>query len=348
MAGAKSLVLISGVNGYIANSTAKAFLDAGWRVRGTARSKEASLRLLGDAFKGHIDAGDFEIVEVKDITISGAFDEAVKGVDAIAHLAAPISLSFVDPAPVMKGATVGTSVILQSAYKHAGPQLRVVVQMSSIAAIRSDENPPYTLTEANWNEVSEDVVANMGVESGAGHIYRASKTASEKVFWSFRDRVKPNWSMAAVNPSFVVGAPGALPDSPDELQSTTVNVWRALVGQEVPEAGPGLGNVVDVRDVARVIIFAAENPEKVNGERYLATSAWATPQTYYDILNKHYPERKGIIPVGEPGAGYVPGYQIPPDLVQVDNTKVPKLTGQDWIPFEQTVVDAAKTFERYL
>lgn len=79
MAGTKGLVLISGVNGYIANSTAKAFLDDGWRVRGTARDKEASLKFLGDAFKKHIDGGHVEVVEVKNITVPGAFDGAVKG-----------------------------------------------------------------------------------------------------------------------------------------------------------------------------------------------------------------------------------------------------------------------------
>ena len=79
MAQSKGLVLITGVNGYIAQTTAKAFLDAGYSVRGTARSRASSLKLLGEVYKQYLDAGNLEIVEVKDITMPGAFDEAVKG-----------------------------------------------------------------------------------------------------------------------------------------------------------------------------------------------------------------------------------------------------------------------------
>ena len=48
-------------------------------MRGTARSKASSLPSLEEVFKADIDAGRFEVVEVKDITVPGAFDEAVKG-----------------------------------------------------------------------------------------------------------------------------------------------------------------------------------------------------------------------------------------------------------------------------
>lgn len=73
------IVLISGVNGYIASVTAKAFLEAGYFVRGTSRSKASSESLL-KALHEYVEAGRLEIVEVKDITIDGAFDEAVKGI----------------------------------------------------------------------------------------------------------------------------------------------------------------------------------------------------------------------------------------------------------------------------
>lgn len=44
----------------------------------------------------------------------------------------------------------------------------------------------------------------------------------------------------------------------------------------------------------------------------------------------------------------MPDYSTPKDMLQIDKSKGPKLTGQNWIPFEQTVIDAAKAFERYL
>jgi hypothetical protein len=59
-------------------------------VRGTVRSLSRSA-FLKDRF-GHY--GDrFELVVVEDITRDGAFDEAVKGVDAIAHTASPFNFT---------------------------------------------------------------------------------------------------------------------------------------------------------------------------------------------------------------------------------------------------------------
>lgn len=74
----KQLVLISGVNGYIAARVAEAFLDAGYAVRGTVRNV-ASADGMKKVFAERQLAADFEVVEVKDITADGAFDAAVQG-----------------------------------------------------------------------------------------------------------------------------------------------------------------------------------------------------------------------------------------------------------------------------
>jgi nucleoside-diphosphate-sugar epimerase len=49
-------------------------------------------------------------VEVPD-TIEGAFDKAVEGVTAIAHLASPVSFNFTDPDYVINTAVNGTTSI---------------------------------------------------------------------------------------------------------------------------------------------------------------------------------------------------------------------------------------------
>lgn len=70
------LVLVTGANGYVAARTVEAFVKAGYSVRGTVRSKSSAKGLL-DALSEY--ASRIEIVEVPDITVEGAFDEAVKG-----------------------------------------------------------------------------------------------------------------------------------------------------------------------------------------------------------------------------------------------------------------------------
>jgi nucleoside-diphosphate-sugar epimerase len=74
----KGTVLITGANGYIASVTVGAFLDAGYSVRGTVRSLKSAQGLL-KSLQSQVDAERLEIVEVPDITVEGAFDEAVKG-----------------------------------------------------------------------------------------------------------------------------------------------------------------------------------------------------------------------------------------------------------------------------
>ena len=72
----KNIVLVTGANGYIAARTVQSFLQAGYSVRGSVRSKASAQNLL-DALSEY--AGQLEVVEVPDITVPGAFDDAVKG-----------------------------------------------------------------------------------------------------------------------------------------------------------------------------------------------------------------------------------------------------------------------------
>ena len=71
------IVLISGINGYIASNIGLDLLHKGYTVRGTSRSISARDHLLSGAFKGY--EGRYEHEVVPDITETGAFDKAVKG-----------------------------------------------------------------------------------------------------------------------------------------------------------------------------------------------------------------------------------------------------------------------------
>lgn len=98
-------ILVSGANGYIAVWIVRILLERGYSVRGTVRgtSKGEYLKNYFTAL-GYGDKFEYVIVEdiakvrrypwvgVRGILIEvqeGAFDEAVKGVDGIAHAASP-------------------------------------------------------------------------------------------------------------------------------------------------------------------------------------------------------------------------------------------------------------------
>jgi nucleoside-diphosphate-sugar epimerase len=87
-----SLVLITGVSGYIGGHIANQFLRDGYRVRGTFRTLD-KVRWMQEHFDKHYGRGRFEAVEVRDMTADGAFDEAVKGASGICHVASVTTVS---------------------------------------------------------------------------------------------------------------------------------------------------------------------------------------------------------------------------------------------------------------
>lgn len=263
-------------------------------------------------------------------------------------MASPVSLSFTDPDPIINAAREGTRTILVSAINHAGPQLETVLVTSSVAALLGNHEPGYFYTEHDWNTVAEAEVARLGKDTPGRYIYAASKTAAERVFWEFRKAFEPHWKMAAVNPSWVAGPPSVLPESPERLNETTKPIYDILAGKDIELQDP-LRPSVDVRDVARLLEWMVSNPEKVDGERFIATSGQAgNRQSIVDVLRNHYPERKDLIKVGNPGEGYVKGFGLAKDGVKYDNTKTTRNAGIQWIGYEKMVLDTAKAFEKYL
>ncbi|KAF5621619.1 dihydroflavonol 4-reductase [Fusarium tjaetaba] len=338
----KPIVLVTGANGYIAGPVIEAFLKAGYAVRGTVRSKSSADPLsqtlshqVPSILRSRVSASS--IYEDLNLTISG--------IHAIVHLAAGVSLSFTDPEPVLEVAIQGTLGVLESAITESS--VKSVVLMSSIASIiNGSKEAPARFTEADWNDEALEAVKKLGKESPSLLIYAASKVASERAFWKFRDERSPSFTMTALNPVFVMGPQPGL-ESTSKIGGTTAFIWQILSGQEIPKPLTPNPGYVDVRDIARVAVFSVDHPDKANGDRFLLASGLVPPQAAADVLRKVYPERQDIIKAGTPGQGYFPGYEFPEDRV-LDASKAVKLTGQDFYPVEQTIIDTAKSFEKFL
>ena len=71
------IVLVTGINGYIASRIGMDLLERGYRLRGTVRRTQSARPLLEGAYKAY--ASEIEIYEVGDFTVEGCFQEAVKG-----------------------------------------------------------------------------------------------------------------------------------------------------------------------------------------------------------------------------------------------------------------------------
>lgn len=97
-----------------------------------------------------------------------------------------------------------------------------------------------------------------------------------------------------------------------------------------------------------MFVFVVDNAKETDRERHICCGQRGSYQAMADILHKHYPERGGIMTIGEPGKDYLPDYSFPKDGLIVSGEKVARATGKEWIGFEQSVLDSAKAFERYL
>jgi nucleoside-diphosphate-sugar epimerase len=74
-----SLVLVTGINGFVAAHVADQLLRAGYKVRGTARTVEKA-EIVRKALEKEHGTENFEVAIVADITKDGAFEDAVKGI----------------------------------------------------------------------------------------------------------------------------------------------------------------------------------------------------------------------------------------------------------------------------
>ncbi|KAH6883771.1 D-lactaldehyde dehydrogenase [Coprinopsis sp. MPI-PUGE-AT-0042] len=283
-------VLVTGANGYVALWIVKVLLERGNSVRAAVRS-ESKGRHLRELFKSYGDK--LEIVAVPDMTKSGAWDEAVQGVQAIEHTATPLSISNPNPKPedFIEPAIKGTVGVLESALKYKNGIKRVVVT-SSLAAVASysdPQGPSGDFTEEDWNETSVKTVEEKGIEAGVMEVYSASKVLAEKAAWDFYNKHKAevDWDLAVIAPPVVFGATLGEAASPESLNASVSMFWHSIAS-DAPKTRDQLAvrNVwIDVRDLAEAHVRALER-EKAGGERFVIGAGSFIWQDFIDVANK--------------------------------------------------------------
>ena len=346
----KGTVLVTGVNGYIASAAAQAFLNAGYLVRGSVRSRERSAQALDQAFSKELDAGQLEIIEVPESGGAGAWDAAVRGVVGIASVAAPGIESLTDVAETVRTAKAVVNSLLSSAEMHAGPQLRAVVLLSSLAALHADPiGPGFVFKETDFVPQMEEVVVAMGDKATKPMVYLATKVAVENAFWGVvnsTDR-QSRFTGAVVNPGYCIGPSVVLPSEPANLPPSVRCAWHIFAGHAWPEDF-NIGVFVDVRDVAAALVFCIAQPDSAAGRRFLLAGPKGNNQAIADVLREALPDRRDAIRVGEPGKGYNADFKPADTDIWFDGTAIVAASGHDYTPFKISVVDAARSFEPFI
>ncbi|KAI5474685.1 D-lactaldehyde dehydrogenase [Pseudohyphozyma bogoriensis] len=323
-----SFVLVTGASGFLAVHVVQQLLQRGFKGQ-----------YLDSLFKSQKLDAKWEWIVVEDLEKDGAFNEAVKGVDGVAHTASPFHYRVEDPyLDLINPAVRGTLSLLNAALTE--PKINRVAITSSNAAFFHPHPPPYTITEKDWNTSSVAEVEAKGKDAAPQQSYRASKTLAERAAWKFveehtKDGQAP-FAISTINPPLIFGP--VLHDVPSASSlNTSVNAFYAfLTGAKKDEQVPGPGgNFVDVRDVAKLHIEALLTEGAAN-ERFAASNNVLDWQAFIDFL--HEPEQKELIEAFPKIVRGIPGKE-PGVQNWIDASKARKTFGWEPIPWQKTVID---------
>ncbi|BGP31984.1 hypothetical protein JCM10296v2_003763 [Rhodotorula toruloides] len=285
------LVLISGVSGFLGTATTLEFLKKGWKVRGTVRRREQA-----DAWLEHPQYRDqIHFVIVRDLADDGAFDEAIKGVDAVAHTASRFTFSFKDNVKdMLEPALKGTTSMHEAAKRE--PSVKSVVITSSLAAAQDPAkglDPGFVRTSAVWSPFTWEQAAK---ETIPAMVYLTSKKFAERAAWNFFEREKPNFSLATIVPPIILGEALQPLSSLSDLNLSAAVVKRIIDAEEIPPTAVPV--FVNVNDCARAHVEAVE---RARTNRYLLIGGDNDNCDIAQYLREDFPEHAHRIPTrGDP------------------------------------------------
>lgn len=255
---AADLVLITGATGHLGFRTLLTALQAGYHVRAVVRNPGSSkVKLIKAspelaALKVSPDALTF--TTVPDFLAPGAFDEAVKGVKYILHIASPITTGDIGPdydAHFIQPAQRGTLAVLEAAQK-AGTVEKIVVTSSVVAVV------PLAVfggKDKSQYDATNRVEFLPGPYKDTFTAYTMSKVAALNSAEAWYREQQPAFSLIHVHPGLIFGA-DALVDNLPELKTEGSNARLYAAATGTP--GPQIGGGVHVNDAAKIHVDALQ------------------------------------------------------------------------------------------
>ncbi|KAJ8611417.1 hypothetical protein CTAYLR_009003 [Chrysophaeum taylorii] len=242
------VVGVTGANGYLGSFITAELLGRGYEVRAPVRGSSET-----PAKVAHLVALDgaerLRVFEGGDLRVSGSFDEAFDGCDAVINTAARVLLD-------SSKETVDVSVAgVQNVLRSLPSTVTRFVQTSSIAAIQRYDKPRgYKFSERDWNDWSR----------ADDDAYGFAKTRAELAVVDFCE--SNGVSYAALNPSIVIGPVM----TKQHTKASPIFLRNIIFGNKILNAP---SNFVDVRDVATAHVEALERLDTIQGpRRFVLTS----------------------------------------------------------------------------
>ena len=298
MAKSSELVLVTGGTGFIGFRTLVETLKAGYRVRAAVRN-ESGIKKIKAAQSIQPYLGEVEFVLVPDIIQDGAYDEAVKNVDYIIHLASPTTNLEVPPteetydAVLIQPAIRGTMNMLRAAKAHSPTTKRMVITASVVSIIAWPEM--YMETGAVFNERSRTAFVS-GPYGNTFAAYGASKVAALNATEEWARTEKPHFDINHIAPSFPIGHEELASTRAASIGGTNDAAVGHLIGRT---GGPTPSISVHVDDIAKMHVRALD-PKVPGGQLFIGVSEGSDTrwEDSFEIVKRHLPEAvPGVFPL---------------------------------------------------
>jgi nucleoside-diphosphate-sugar epimerase len=329
-----STILVTGANGLIGSHCVDQFLSAGFKVRGTVRSIDRC-RWMVDLFCKRYSDGQFELVEVKDFSVPGCFDEVVKGVAGIAHTASHVDAKVSEPEPTIPLCIKTVLTALESAKKEPTVK-RFVLTSSAWAAAAPCPDVGFSIDENTWNEEAVRAAWAKDPPPNGLQIVMAGKTQAEQEAWKWVKTHQPHFIFSSVLPDTCFGA--VLEPNRQGIPSSAGMLRMLFEGQNLEYlkfVQPQW--FIDVVDTAKLHVAALIEPS-VKGERILG---YAEPFNWNDLL--------AIFRRMFPGKQFIDDMHLGKDVSRVSNERggelLRKLYGHGWTSLEDSAVANIISFE---
>ncbi|EGR51087.1 uncharacterized protein TRIREDRAFT_56700, partial [Trichoderma reesei QM6a] len=325
---------LTGATGMIGFRTLVFLLEAGYKVRAAVRNQAGFDRIsqLGPVAPY---ASQLSSIIVPDITVPGAYDEAVKDVEYIVHVASPLASN----APpgidydsyMIQPAIHGTVGILESAIKTTS--VKRIVITGSVMHLVSIDPSQVNITLLTFSHAEESrVPTSHGPFTNVMDAYAASKSAAFNETKKFVAEKNPPFDVIHVLPLFVLGRDDTVTTAEQIVKGTNKILMAPLLGTPRP---PIPGAPVHLDDVARLHVLSLD--PKVDGNQdFLAGSHSLEPFEWSDsvnIIKKHFPQA-----VADGVFKFEAAEQLVTFKTQVDSTKAEKMFGFKFKRFEEQVV----------
>ncbi|KAL7922549.1 hypothetical protein ACQKWADRAFT_326761 [Trichoderma austrokoningii] len=331
---AGDLVLLTGGTGMIGFKTLVEVLKAGYKVRAAVRNQAGFDRITSlKPLAPYV--SNLESVLVPDITVPGAYDEAVKGVKYVVHVASPlpqpVDTEELYQSEVIEPAIRGTVSILEAANKVTGIE-RVIIT-ASILSVASYES----LTNGTKNDETTRAVNTAAPYGSPLNAYQVSKALAFAATHKFVAEKKPAFSVVNILPVFVVGRDDTVTDPANIGKGSNGFLMDPLLG--IAPLYPMVGAVVDVDDVARMHLLSLDSSIVKGNEDFIGYAAptidWADS---FEIVKRRFPEAYAD--------GVFKFESIPRPItgaVNIDASKAEKVFGK-FKSFEEQVVSVVEHY----